>query len=95
MIGNTFRAGALLFTTLAIPVAVFAAPLPASAATGQLCETYDPTSYCLGSANLSREAQAVPSGYTVTVASPSTWDSIPSARIRPPNPCGTDRGHLA
>ncbi|MGE5287478.1 MAG: hypothetical protein ACM3ML_09800 [Micromonosporaceae bacterium] len=52
MIRNALRAATLLLATLAIPAAILAAPLPANASPGHLCETYDPTSYCLGSANL-------------------------------------------
>ncbi len=52
MIRNAVRAATILLATLAIPAAIFAAPLPASAGSNHLCETYDPTTYCLGSANL-------------------------------------------
>src|SRR5437773_5908121 len=53
MIRNAVRAATILLATLAVPAVIFAAPLPASAASSNnLCETNDPTTYCLGSANL-------------------------------------------
>jgi hypothetical protein len=50
MISKAIRAAAVLLTTLAIPAAVLAAPLPARAAT-TICEDHAP--YCLYAANFS------------------------------------------
>jgi len=52
MIRHPSRAASVLLATLALPLAVLAVPLPASAATPHLCERYDPTVYCVGSASL-------------------------------------------
>jgi hypothetical protein len=45
MIRKVIRAAAVLLTALVIPAAVLAAPLPAGAASGSMCERYG--SYCL------------------------------------------------
>lgn len=50
MIRNSIRAATVALAALAIPAAILAAPLPASASSSRLCETSG--AYCIGSANL-------------------------------------------
>ena len=53
MIRKAVRTVTIMLAALVIPAAILAVQLPASAATGQLCETNNTNNYCLNTADFS------------------------------------------